>query len=1377
MKYFNFIILIQLILFVISPIPNWDFQAQSINLISNSKHEYIIYTKTEFGTTVTLKKEIIISGGAITAKNYLTVGTKTNEVPFEDIYNSFKDTLGCTLLICPKGKFHPYDFYNNRNITPPDFKEKGDWDLSCFYHLTLNFLIIYSHNKNKHFYYSKTNTNNIKDRTYYFKEIYDFKIENECCVHDYEYKFPILTLNNEETKIRLSGKCLIMNKEQENINGNDKSGTKDLINAKNNNQAYFDDNNYFYFFSCNDIYDFESGYSTSKFTLPYYDASSISIKINEISPLSFVDDVEIKKMKLISGTKYLYYILESKNTRKNFYGLIDIKLNKVVYNFNEEITTFIPYIYQGNKDYMLAITSNSAYKLCIVKSGESCLDSCTMLSRDPDGNKCQNVCENNKIKLMPEEICIKKELCDLNIYILNSDETECGLCNYFYPNGNKYKLINTTGCLGYIPNNTDFYNENLNLLKCKINYHLENNECIPDYCYSLCSTCYGISNDIDDQKCLTCINGYNKNEKNNCIKIDLTTIPTTIKENTPTTHLPTTIITNLPTTQAQIIPQYEACKNKRCLLCDRGSNSYGLCLTCDETLYEKVNYTKKYSKYIDCVQKSKLQIKYYHDNITNQYKPCFEYCKTCLGPGNATVQNCLECDDNYMLRPGDNPHNNCVTYSKYYYLSPYNEYKPLNNPQCPEEAKYTVKDENNKISCIYDCKANKEYKYLYNGNCYKNCSLIEGTSNDNYICKETDINKIFINENPIYIETNDSISIIQTLAISYAEEFNYTQNHISVYKNEEITVVIYKNKTIIGDTNLPIPNIDFGECYDKVKLAYNITDNLIIAIADKKVKNNPSTFYLFFHPISGRKLETGDICKNDHIEMKENLLSMLDEKSENYELQKDLTKQGVNIFDINDPYYKDICYDFDNPKDRDMALNDRIKETYVNVSLCDEGCTNTGIDIKNNVASCNCKFNEVTDNDLIHENAALEYLVGEFFDFVNASNIMVLKCYKYIFKYFTRSIGAIIILTLFLLNIAFSLLFIFIELIQMKRYIFLLSEKYTAFLQKLPNFNNSNPPKRNEINNNTEKVLNFLGAEEENNKKNYHKKNKSSTIRSINLVSNSKQQLNSKDLIIYNKRMTNILKTKNENSLSKFDEVKKLKKYFNEYLSTLPDDMEYDDAIKKDKRSFCRYFLDNLEESQSIAYTFFASDPINTRMIKLVLFTLNIDLYFVVCGLFYSEAYISELYHIKKEHENFFSFVPRIIDKIIYSTCVAIVIGYLTDCFFLDEKKVKGIFKRDKDNRIVLKRNIALLIKEIQKRYISFIIMTFIIFGFSFYYVLCFNYVYPKTQMEWIKSSILIFIIMQILSIIKCILETIFRFLSFKFESEKLYKISKFFDS
>ena len=286
-------------------------------------------------------------------------------------------------------------------------------------------------------------------------------------------------------------------------------------------------------------------------------------------------------------------------------------------------------------------------------------------------------------------------------------------------------------------------------------------------------------------------------------------------------------------------------------------------------------------------------------------------------------------------------------------------------------------------------------------------------------------------------------------------------------------------------------------------------------------------------------------------------------------------------------------------------------------------------------------------------------------------------------------------------------------------------------------------------------------------------------MRTINQISKSKQSLNSKDLIIHNNKMKSIMipKVKQDGkALDKFEEGKKIKKYFKEYLSTSYDDMEFDDAIKKDHRSFCRYFIDTLEEKQSLAYTFLSSDPINTRMIKIILFLLNIELYFVVIGLFFSESYISELYYIDEEKDNFFSFISRVIDKVIYTTFVWVGIGYLTDFFVLEEKKVKGIFKRDKDNKILLKRNIAILIKEIQKRYISFIIMTIVIFVISLYYVLCFNYVYPKTQIEWIKASILILIIMQILSALKCLYETIFRFLSFKCESEKLYKVSQFFE-
>ena len=50
--------------------------------------------------------------------------------------------------------------------------------------------------------------------------------------------------------------------------------------------------------------------------------------------------------------------------------------------------------------------------------------------------------------------------------------------------------------------------------------------------------------------------------------------------------------------------------------------------------------------------------------------------------------------------------------------------------------------------------------------------------------------------------------------MTYAEEFNYTNNHISVNKNEDTTVTLYKKKNIIGETDLKVPNIDFGETPD-----------------------------------------------------------------------------------------------------------------------------------------------------------------------------------------------------------------------------------------------------------------------------------------------------------------------------------------------------------------------------------------------------------------------------------------------------------------------------------------------------------------------------------------------------------------------------------
>ena len=179
---------------------------------------------------------------------------------------------------------------------------------------------------------------------------------------------------------------------------------------------------------------------------------------------------------------------------------------------------------------------------------------------------------------------------------------------------------------------------------------------------------------------------------------------------------------------------------------------------------------------------------------------------------------------------------------------------------------------------------------------------------------------------------------------------------------------------------------------------------------------------------------------------------------------------------------------------------------------------------------------------------------------------------------------------------------------------------------------------------------------------------------------------------------------------------------------------------------------------------------------KIILLILNINLYFVINGLFYSEEFITELYEINDDDEKFFSYITRSIDKLIYTTLVSIIIGYIVELFFVDEKKIKGIFKREKNNALILKEEIIKFTKSIQKMYLAFIIFVSIILLISSYYLLCFNYVYPKTQIEWIKCSITIMIVMQIISFLKCLVITGLRYLSFKIKSQKMYKVSKLLD-
>ena len=227
------------------------------------------------------------------------------------------------------------------------------------------------------------------------------------------------------------------------------------------------------------------------------------------------------------------------------------------------------------------------------------------------------------------------------------------------------------------------------------------------------------------------------------------------------------------------------------------------------------------------------------------------------------------------------------------------------------------------------------------------------------------------------------------------------------------------------------------------------------------------------------------------------------------------------------------------------------------------------------------------------------------------------------------------------------------------------------------------------------------------------------------------------------------------------------------YLSTEVDDMDYDDAVRKDKRKMFSYFCDKLKSNQIILNTFCYKEPLKPKTIKIILFLLQIDLYFFVNGLFFNEEYVSKIFHLEKD--SLYDILERFIYNCFYASLVGVIINYLIEFFFINEKKVKGILRREKDNLLILKYEIVQLFKNIKYRYLYFIIISFIITFFTWYHISCFNNIYPHMKKEWLIFSILIIFFAQILSVLACFLESIFRFIGFKCKSEKIYKVSLLF--
>ena len=98
-------------------------------------------------------------------------------------------------------------------------------------------------------------------------------------------------------------------------------------------------------------------------------------------------------------------------------------------------------------------------------------------------------------------------------------------------------------------------------------------------------------------------------------------------------------------------------------------------------------------------------------------------------------------------------------------------------------------------------------------------------------------------------------------------------------------------------------------------------------------------------------------------------------------------EKGIDIFNINDSFFHDICKPYSNSKN-DIILKERIKDIYQNYSICDEGCIYNQINTEYMTIECDCK---IKTNLTINETSLN---LNQYEDIKTESNFGLIKCYN-----------------------------------------------------------------------------------------------------------------------------------------------------------------------------------------------------------------------------------------------------------------------------------------------------------------------------------------------------------------------------------------------
>ena len=626
-----------------------------------------------------------------------------------------------------------------------------------------------------------------------------------------------------------------------------------------------------------------------------------------------------------------------------------------------------------------------------------------------------------------------------------------------------------------------------------------------------------------------------------------------------------------------------------------------------------------------------------------------------------------------------------------------------------------------------------------------------------------------------------------------------SDNSLIAYLQEESNMIVFQGvdnnifqitlltneKELLKNKSNNINNlsiIDFEDCEKELRKEYHINESdSLIFIKNEKITNKASekdVKFEVYEPYNKTKLNLS-VCDGKSY----NLYIPTELSEETKQLYEQMKEAGYDLFNINDPFYQDTCTPFDSPDGTDILLSDRINYIYNNSDTkCQSNCQLSQYSIETKYINCSCIIDQNNNNDNSDDTVdkfSTKKLYESYYDVLKYSNYNIMKCYNLILNLniFKKNIGSTIVLIFFSFYIIFLFVYIFQGVTPLKIKLMkdiakekgqLSNNKRQLYKSKNKNILNPlYPPTKKKsffvlnLNNKTKNTRNI--NIKKNNLKIPDSRNQKKIIKdSINIHSHSSNMKN----ILNNSRFANTiidLKPKND---------KKNNNIRNNFQQRKLDDFElnelnYDEALKLDKRSLFQIYWSILKREHLIIFTFINCNDYNLLSIKIskCLFLMVTDM--SLNSFFFSDDSMHKLF-LNYGKYDIFQQIPQMVYSTIFSQLIEVFLCFLilTDKFFY---KIKSNLL---EGKLV---DIMKILRIIDLKLAVFFFFAFVFFVVYWYIITVFCAVYKNTQKIFIKDSIISFLISLSYSLVLYFISSCLRLCSLKCSkacSSIIYKIS-----